>query len=351
MNMNPILILAKKKVDLNINHAVTELDKLDDDEYQIIIDHLSQLRKERRTKKEKNSEKKVDKPSVCPHCGNKEFTLAGKQSGKQRFKCTKCKKKIFNEKKALPVWFKSKYSSEIWKQFLFFEMQHLSLRESSSLLGISLYTLFTWRHKILDSLDKYYETSNHFRGYVQLDETYFPFSTTGNKNACKNLNKGYDSLYESDYVKLRASKKLHKRGKDSSTRGLSREKVCCPTALTMLHASATSKVTNFGKPSSKDIEYAFGNKISGDVVLLSYGEKSTHFFAKENEISIIQIKNGMNHAEIQNVNSLHSKMKSNFKRYRSVSTKHLYDYQVLAIFEQMHGNTSASEKQIYFLKY
>lgn len=114
-------------------------------------------------------------------------------------------------------------------------MQYLSLRESSSLLGISLYTLFPWRHLILDSLDKYYESSNHFRGYVQLDEIYFPFSTTGNKNACKYLNKSYNSLYEPDYVKLRDSKKLHKRGKDSSTRGLSREKVCCPTALTMLH--------------------------------------------------------------------------------------------------------------------
>lgn len=33
MNMNPTLILAKKKVDLNINHVVTELDKLNDDEY------------------------------------------------------------------------------------------------------------------------------------------------------------------------------------------------------------------------------------------------------------------------------------------------------------------------------
>jgi hypothetical protein len=52
MNNNPTLVLAKKKIDLNINPVVTELDKLNDDEYQVIIDHLSQLRKERRTKKE-----------------------------------------------------------------------------------------------------------------------------------------------------------------------------------------------------------------------------------------------------------------------------------------------------------
>jgi transposase-like protein len=344
MNNTPTLLLAKKKIDLNINHVVTELDKLNNDEYQIIIDHLSQLRKERRTKKEKNSEKKVDKPTVCPHCGETEFTLAGKQSGKQRFRCTSCGKKIFNEKKSFSVWYNSKYSSDVWKQFITYELQHLSLRESSSLLGISLSTLFVWRHKVLTSLDKYYESSNRFRGYVQIDEVFFPFSTKGNKNACRNLKKGYDSFYESDYKNLRASKKLHKRGKDSSTRGLSREKVCCPTALTMLHASATSRVTNFGKPSSNDIEYAFKDKISGDVVLLSDGEKSTNYFAMENEIPIIQIKRGMKHSEIQNVNSLHSKMKTNFKRYRSVNTKHLDNYQVLAIFEQLHKNTSASEK-------
>ena len=112
----------------------------------------------------------------------------------------------------------------------------------------------------------------------------------------------------------------------------------------MINCSATSRVTNFGKPSSDDIEATFGNKISSDVVLLSDGEKSTNYFAKENEIPIIQIKRGMNHSEIQNVNSLHSKMKANYKRYRSVSTKHLDDYQVLAIFEQIHKDTNAVEK-------
>jgi len=37
-------------------------------------------------------------------------------------------------------------------------------------------------------------------------------------------------------------------------------------------------------------------------------------------------------------------MKANYKRYRSVSTKHLDDYQILAIFEHMHKETSAVEK-------
>jgi transposase-like protein len=344
MKNNNSLILSTKKVDLDINHVVTELDKLDDEEYSIIIDYLSELRKERKTKKEIKKNTQVNKPSVCPHCGNSEFTLAGKQKGMQRFKCTKCGKKIYNESKPIPVWYNSKYKPHVWKQFLVYEMQHLPLRESSDLLGISLNTLFTWRHKIFSSLDKYYESYNYFRGYVQIDEAYFPFSTKGNKNACRNLGKGYNTSYESDYKIYRASKQLHRRGKDSSARGLSGEKVCCPTALTMSNFSATSRVTNFGKPSSNDIAGAFGNIISSDVVMLSDGEKSTNYFAKENEIPIIQIKNGMKHSEIQNVNSLHSKMKSNYRSYRSVSTKHLDDYQVLAIFEQMHINTTASEK-------
>lgn len=62
MNNNPTLVFAKKKIDLNINHVVTELDKLNDDEYQVIIDHLSQLRKERRTKKEKIMKRKLINP-------------------------------------------------------------------------------------------------------------------------------------------------------------------------------------------------------------------------------------------------------------------------------------------------
>jgi hypothetical protein len=59
----------------------------------------------------------------------------------------------------------------------------------------------------------------------------------------------------------------------------------------------------------------------------------------------------MNDSEIQNVNSFHSNMEASFKRYRSVNTKHFANYQVLAIFEQLHSNTSASEKvEILFQK-
>jgi hypothetical protein len=60
-------------------------------------------------------------------------------------------------------------------------LQHLSLRESSSLLGISLNTLFVWRHKFLTSLDKYYESSNRFRGYVQIMKHSFPLVLKGIK--------------------------------------------------------------------------------------------------------------------------------------------------------------------------
>jgi hypothetical protein len=51
MKNNNSLILSTKKVDLDINHVVSELDKLDDEEYSIIIDYLSELRKERDKKR------------------------------------------------------------------------------------------------------------------------------------------------------------------------------------------------------------------------------------------------------------------------------------------------------------
>ena len=63
--------------------------------------------------------------------------------------------------------------------------------------------------------------------------------------------------------------------------------------------------------------------------MLTDGENSTNYFAKENKIPIIQIKRGM---------------KANFKKYRSINTKHSDTYQILAIFEQMHKNTCASER-------
>lgn len=111
-------------------------------------------------------------------------------------------------------------------------MQHLSLRESSTLLDISLNTLLKGRHKVLSSLDKYYAFFNYFIGYVQIDEAYFPFSTKVNKKACRNLGKGYVMIHPVNQI-YRASKELHQRCKDSNKRGISGEKVCSITALTM----------------------------------------------------------------------------------------------------------------------
>lgn len=86
MKKNLTLIFANKKVYLDINPLVTELDKLDD--------YLSKIRKEKQTK----NEKAINKNSISllfVLIWKYRICFAEIQSGPHRFKCTKCRKKIY----------------------------------------------------------------------------------------------------------------------------------------------------------------------------------------------------------------------------------------------------------------
>lgn len=277
--------LAKKIK--NVEDAVKEINNLNDEYFEIVINHLEKLKKDREKKKKEESSKKTEKPSVCPFCSNHYIILKGKQSGKQRFKCKSCGK-TFIDKKSPPVWNKSKKSIDQWERFMIREMNNIPLRTSAKRLDISLSTAFAWRHKILKPIKEYYELNSTFFGKVKVDETYLPFNTKGNKRACNNLNIWYKKNYESEYLSLRESGKLHKRGKSIHKTGLSNEQVCIPLAIGSYTQSSYGKSTNFGKPNTENIADAFFDYFSSDIVMITDKEKSSRRFAEDYEIPLIQ---------------------------------------------------------------
>lgn len=52
-------------------------------------------------------------------------------------------------------------------------------------------------------------------------------------------------------------------------------------------------------------------------------EKSTHKFSMDNNIKVIQVKMDEKNEHINNIKSFHSKLRSLYKNYQGISTKHL----------------------------
>lgn len=343
-------ILLDSKIDLDINHISSELDKIKDDkDFQIIIDYFKSERDKVKKKKEQEYNKPLTKealPETCPFCGETHVIRYGFQNGKQKFKCKNldCNKTFIMDHRIGATGY-SKQSKENWLKFFESELDHNTLRSSSEKLGVQLSTAFSMRHKYLPILSQVLYGKGKFDKIVQADETFFDFNTKGNKNAGKNfIIKPQDTKYDSDYVNLRHSKEKHVRG-NCSKMGESYSKVCVPTAISQDQSFAFSKTSNWGQPTYESINFAFEDRLKDIEYMITDEEKAMGKFAKENEIPILQVKKGSKLADINKVNGLHSRYKDLDKINHGVSTKYLDEYLALKNFEEIYSNKSIFEKR------
>ncbi len=100
-----------------------------------------------------------------------------------------------------------------------------------------------WRHKILDALQNM-QANVILEGIVEVDEAFSPNSFKGNHKKS---------------VIFNMPGKAHKRRNQTHKRGLSKEKVCVPCAITR-NGLSLAKITNLGRISAKDIHHAFDNR-------------------------------------------------------------------------------------------
>ena len=109
----------------------------------------------------------------CPHCNSTEFSKNGKVSGFQRFICKECGKTFGTRNQT--IFYAVKKDMEAWKQYIHCMIEKYSLRKTAEICGISTRTAFTWRHKILDALQKM-QDKVRLDGVVEADETFLPLS-------------------------------------------------------------------------------------------------------------------------------------------------------------------------------
>lgn len=158
----------------------------------------------------------------CPHCKSAHFVKNGKVQGRQRFICMGCHKTFAQTNNTILYGVKKDLS--VWQKYIHCMIEKYSLRKTAEICGISLPTAFTWRHKILDTLQAMQDEVK-LDGVVEADETFMPISYKGNRK---------------DFNFPRLAKK---RGTANTNRGLSKELVCisCVVNLNGKKCSQDSK--------------------------------------------------------------------------------------------------------------
>ncbi|PLR89334.1 IS1595 family transposase [Bacillus sp. T33-2] len=259
----------------------------------------------------------------CPHCSSEHVVRFGKYKGRQRYRC-KCCSKTFTDT-TNTILYRTRKGDE-WITFVDCMFKSYSLRKSAEIVGVTWVTLFYWRHKLLSALKQI--DIDHFEGIVEVDETYFLYSQKGQRGITE--------------------RKPRKRGGKSKHRGISREQVCVLVARDRTKATV-SKVSCMGRIVKSKVNEIIGSKLSSENVLVTDAWRAYKTYAKEKSLEHYRIKSddgkhvikGLYH--IQNVNSLHSRMKKWIDRFKGVATKYLDNYLAWSLFIDSRSNESTKQ--------
>ena len=243
----------------------------------------------------------------CPNCYSKNIKKNGKYKDRQLYKCKDCGKK-FNSLTATPFHHTRLNYKQIETAYQCL-VDKIPLRKAAEKIGVSLYTAFVLRFKLISCL-KLNKGATLSRN-VELDEYYVSINLKGTKK---------DKM-------PRASKKRKKHG--TGKQGINHHQVCITSGVddsdnVFFEVAGTSSV------SSDMIKDTIAKYIPKGSKVITDCKSSYESVSKENNWCLKQVKSkgyvdneGNNLATI---NSLHSELEYFLSGFRGVSTKYLPEY-------------------------
>lgn len=246
----------------------------------------------------------------CPHCGSVSIKRNGTYDRKQRFICKDCKKSFSTTTNTF--FFHNRISKEVWKNFIDYEMDSLTLKSIAYYLDISVHTAFRMRHKLYRAVSSIVEKQT-VSGEIQLDATYRKINLKGTKP---------DKM-------PRYSKK---RGNGSAYSGISHHKICIISAIDT-NDNMFLKISGLG-PESYGKYTSCNYRFENPEIIISDSKPCIQQFA--NSLGVLNDKiptkpnkkryktdNG-NH--LGDINELDSEISSLITKTHGVSTRYLQDY-------------------------
>lgn len=250
----------------------------------------------------------------CPHCSGLNVVRNGTKAGRQRYQCHDCRR-TFSDTSASIV-FKTKYTYEEWLKFIHCELNNYSLKHSATYSNISQTTAFSWRHKIYEAIS-IVKKRIILSGEIEIDATFMPINLKGTKKT--------------------KMPRLSKKRTSSAYRGISHHKVCILSAVDD-RDRMFFEIVGLG-PETNEMANKIKPKIKECRTLVSDGSWTFQTLAKELNSKNEMIKAGTykneNGYTLSTINGLHSELKTDLKKRRGVSIRHLQGYLDMFLFKKM----------------
>lgn len=250
------------------------------------------------------SERRRKKP--CPQCKSENVYKRGRQSGVQMYQCKDCKK-WYSETSGTPL-YDIKLKNK-WQSYLRCMEKGMPIKKIAAELEISIQTSFNWRHKILSSLNDL--IPEKLTSEVECDELELALNNKGSKTL---------------------DRAPRKRGNDFKRND--GEKVTVVQVLTAIERKGSKylRAIESKRLSKAEIEKTLDGKIAEEATLITDKHPSFRAFVKDNQIKhkTILAKEHIGKADktihLQNVNNLHSQLRTFLRPFNGVSSKYLQNY-------------------------
>ena len=290
--------------------------------YPYQVDELCRKTREYMNLNEESEKYHFDK---CPKCFNKvsSFLPGGytykkdKTRDKTLLKCPCCHRRFVSDRGQLS--FYSHLDKGIWNKIMEDTLNGVSLLETAAQTNLHPITIFRNRHKLLDFIEAN-ESGNCLSSIIELDETYV-------RESHKGL---VDASIEGKEVIITVHNEADKRG-------ISNDKVCIITAL-QRESKAFVKSYNTGRPSSEDVK-PLADHIKDKSYIFSDGIRVYEKLLKERKCTYKELFDISEYDEVNhlnNVNSFHSRIKEDMRRYRGVSSIYINRYNALSSLKQKY---------------
>ncbi|MDA3931312.1 MAG: IS1595 family transposase [Tenericutes bacterium] len=255
------------------------------------------------------------------------------KNGSQRYLDKETAKTSSISSKSIVKYTKKTYKQ--WSDYIRCMLYGLSLRQIAIEVGISKTTAFNWRHKIIKAMAEY-EAESQLSGDIQIDETYFLLNLKG------------------PWHNKSMPRRPKKRGRAGVQRGLSNEQVCVLIAIDETDQVLT-KIIGQGNPLAEDIYESLDTKIVNHSRITTDSKSAYKEVSKNLACELHQIPSGKHKLGDYNLgvmNQYHSELKSWFKRFKGVSTKHLEGYLMWFRFmKSLNYKLEFNQQEKFMLQY
>lgn len=286
-----------------------DIDNLLPNELKELIDKL-QLRLNDEENSKDTIAKIADKEriqNICPKCGKNHVVKDGLYKGRQKYKCKNCGKK-FNALTGTPFHHTRLNYKQITTAYQCL-VDKIPLRKAAEKIGVSLYTAFVLRFKLISCLKMNKKAT--LSGEIELDEYYTSINLKGTKK---------DKM-------PRISKKRKKHG--TGKQGINHHQVCITSGVDESD-NIFFEVAGTGTATTDMINDTVVNKIQNSTKVITDCKSSYERCSKDNQWNLKQVKSlGYKDEEgnnLSNINSLHSQLTNFLSGFHGVSTKHLQQY-------------------------